>query len=159
MSIAIICCQENRPLDTLMQKGKLMIEHMIEYIELNDSTFDKDILEKTTFFQIAEGGAMGEPGGIVFLTEDGTAYHANYCFGDLRWETIQHAFPVINQCQFGMFGIDSQVPENWVYVNLGMGNHLIVRQDRYAEFNSLIAKYKSPIEIYQNWLESALSVN
>ena len=57
---------------------------MKESIELNNSTFTKDILDRTTFFQIAEGGAMGEPGGIVFLTEDGTVYHANYCFGDLK---------------------------------------------------------------------------
>ncbi len=132
---------------------------MMEPIELNDSTFAMDILNKTTFFQIAEGGAMGDPGGIVFLTDDGRVYQANYCFGGLRWETIQHAFPVIDQCHFGMFGIGSQVPDNWVYVNLGMGNHLIVRQDRYAKFASLIAKYKSPGEIYRNWLKHALSVN
>lgn len=131
----------------------------MEPIELNNSTFEKGILDKTTFFQIAESGAMGEPGGIVFLTEDGTVYHANYCFGDLKWETIQHAFPIIDRCRFGMFGIDSEVPDGWVYVNLGMGNHLIVRQDRYAGFEPLISKCKSPGEIYQRWLDCAQSVN
>lgn len=131
----------------------------METIELNDSTFSKDILDKTTFFQIAEGGAMGEPGGIVFLAEDGTVYHANYCFGDLKWETIQHAFPVIDQCRFGMFGIDSEVPDGWVYVNLGMGNHLIVRQDRYDKFSPLISGCKSSGEIYQRWLDHAKLVN
>ena len=132
---------------------------MKESIELNNSTFTKDILDRTTFFQIAEGGAMGEPGGIVLLTEDGTVYHANYCFGDLKWETVQLAYPVIDQCRFGMFGIDSEVPDGWVYVNLGMGNHLIVRQDRYNEFAPLISDCKSPGEIYQRWLDFAKTVN
>ncbi|MBR3382022.1 MAG: hypothetical protein IKG85_03155 [Clostridia bacterium] len=131
----------------------------MEPIELNNSTFSRSILDKATFFQIAEGGAMGEPGGIIILTEDGTVYHANYCFGDLKWETIQHAFPIIEQCRFGMFGIDSEVPNGWNYVNLGMGNHLIVRQDRYDKFSPLISDCKSPGEIYQKWLGYAKSID
>ena len=128
-------------------------------IELDNNSFSKDILDKTTFFQIAEGGAMGEPGGIVFLTEDGTAYHANYCYGGLKWETVQRAFPVIDQCRFGMFGMDSKAPSGWVYVSLGMGNHLIVRQDRYERFAPLISNCKSGGEIYQKWMDYANSVN
>jgi hypothetical protein len=42
---------------------------MIERIELSDMAFTKDILVKTTFFQFAERGAMGDPGGILFLTD------------------------------------------------------------------------------------------
>ena len=64
---------------------------MIGTIDLNNETFIKDILDGTTFFQIAEGGVMGGPGGIIFVTEDGKVYHANYCYGDLKWETIQEA--------------------------------------------------------------------
>lgn len=127
-------------------------------IELSNETFTKDILAGATFFQIAEGGAMGEPGGIVFVTEDGSVYHANYCYGDLKWETLQHAFPTIDDCHFGLFGIGSEVPEGWMYVNLGMGNHLIVRQDRYDDFAPRIAGYKSLGEVYQNWLKQALTV-
>ena len=126
---------------------------MIDPIELNDKTFTKDVLDKTTFFQIAEAGAMGEGGGIVFVTEDGTVYHANYCYGDLKWETLQRAFPVIDQCQFGI--THSEVPEGWVYENLGMGNHLIVRRDRYDGFARLASKCKSMGELYQKWLEFA----
>ena len=124
-------------------------------IELNNSTFDKEILDKTTFFQIAEGGAMGDSGGIVFLTENGKVYHANYWYGDLKWEIIRRAFPVIDQFRFG---IDSEVPDGWVYVDLGMGNHLLVRQDRYAGFEALISDCKSPGEIYRRWLELAKSI-
>ncbi len=126
---------------------------MMDLVELNDKTFTKDILDKTTFFQIAEAGAMGEGGGIVFVTEDGTVYHANYCYGDLRWETLQRAFPVIDQCEFGI--THSEVPEGWVYENLGMGNHLIVRRDRYDGFAKLSSKCSSMGELYQKWLDFA----
>ena len=127
-------------------------------IKLTDALFTKDILDRTTYFQIAAAGAMGEGGGIVFLTEDGTVYHSNYCRGDLKWETVQQAFPVIGKCRFGHFGFGAKVPEGWAYVHLGMGNHLLVRQDRYPEFAPLAAKCKSPAEIYQNWLEYALLI-
>ncbi len=132
---------------------------MADKKELTNNTFTKDILAETTFFMFAEGGAMGEPGGIIFLTESGTVYHANYCFGDLKWDTVKEAFPIIDNCRFGLFGIGTEVPDGWLYVNLGMGNHLIVRQDRYSKFAPLISEYKSPGQIYQNWLEKALSVN
>ena len=124
-------------------------------IELTDQTFTRDILERATFFQIAQGGAMGEGGGIVFLTEEGTVYHSNYCNGDLKWETVQRAFPVIDECRFGHFGFGAQVPAGWVYVHLGMGNHLLVRRDCYARFSPLISEYQTLGEKYQNWLECA----
>ena len=128
-------------------------------IELADSSFTREILDNATFFQIAEGGAMGEPGGIWFLTENNAVYHANYCWGDLTAKTISAAFPVIDQCSFGMFGVDSVVPDGWQYVNLGFGNHLLVRQDRYESFAPLIAGYKSLGEVYQHWMEHALEIN
>lgn len=133
-------------------------ERIMKKIELEDATFTKDILDGTTFFQIAEGGAMGEPGGIVLLTENRKVYHANYCFGDLTTETMEKAFPVLKKCRFGLFGKDSVVPEGWVYVDLGMGNHLIVRADYYEKFSLLTEEYKEPVEFYQHWLEIALSI-
>ena len=126
-------------------------------IELNNETFTKDILDGVTFFQIAEGGAMGEGGGIVFVTEDGAVYHANYVYGDLKPENMEMAFPIIKDCHFGLFGIGSVVPEGWNYVNLGCGNHLIVRKDRYDDFAKRIADYNYPPEIYRIWLEQALA--
>lgn len=127
-------------------------------IELNNDTFTKDILDGTTFFQLAEGGAMGEPGGVTFMTEDGKVYHANYCFGNLKRKTMEEAFPVLSECRFKMFGYDSEVPAGWVYVNLFMGNHLIVRKDYYERFEPLITEYKGVGELYANWLRIAASI-
>ena len=131
---------------------------MIEITELDNNTFTKEILDNTVFFKLAESGAMGEPGGITFITDDGSTYHANYCFGDLKWETIRTAFPVTNECIFGMFAHNSTVSKDWVYVNLGMGNHLVVREDYYNKFEPLISEYNSPPEIYQHWIEKAQSL-
>ncbi|MBE6993766.1 MAG: methyltransferase domain-containing protein [Ruminococcaceae bacterium] len=91
-----------------------------------------------------------------------------YCkYGELTKPYTQHllsclkenGYPIIDQCRFGMFGINSEVTDGWVYVNLGMGNHLIVRQDRCDGFAPLISGCKSPSEIYQRWLDYAKTVN
>ena len=126
-------------------------------IELFNDTFTKDLLDTTVFFKIAESGAMGERGGIDFITEQGKLYHANYLYSDLEWETVQKAFPTINECGFGLFSEDDGVPKGWEYVALGMGNHLIVREDYYSEFEPLIA-YKSVLEVYMKWKELALTL-
>lgn len=130
----------------------------MEMIELCDATFTKEILDGTVFFQYAEGGAMGEPGGIVIVTEEGKAYHANYCFGDLQFDTMERAFPVLKECEFGLFGIDSKVPSGWVYVNLGAGNHLIVREDYYEKFSPHVSGYTQLSDMYANWLKVAESI-
>ena len=127
-------------------------------IELNNKSFTNEILCKTTFFHIAEGGAMGEPGGIVFVTEDGKVYHANTYFGDLERTTLIEAFPVLNDCNFGLFGVNSVVPAGWKYVDLGAGNHLIVREDFFEKFKDMTVEYNKPVEYYQHWLEIALSI-
>lgn len=132
-------------------------EIKLKRIELKNATFTKDILDGVTFFQFAETGAMGEPGGIVFLTGDNKLYHANYFFGDLTMETIKKAFPPLAKCEFGL-GIRTVVPKGWEYVNLGMGNHLIVRSDYYAKFALMITGFNSCGELYMHWLEKALSI-
>ena len=126
--------------------------------ELNNATFTNDILEDAVFFMFAEGGAMGEPGGILFVTEGGEVYHGNYAFGDLEMDTVEAAFPVLAQCSFGMFGQGSEVPMGWEYVNLGAGNHLIVHMDYAEQFRKKTRQYKKPVELFQNWLEVALDL-
>ena len=122
----------------------------------------KDLKEKQfnniLFFMLAEGGAMGEPGAINFITDDDNLYHLNYVFGGFKIEEIIKKFPLLAECEFGLFGIDSKVPAGWHYVNLGMGNHLIVKSEVYPMFSKLISNYKSPGQIYQNWVKHAKSV-
>ena len=75
--------------------------------ELCKADLTKDLSEKIWFFKIAEGGAMGEPGGITFITNDGTMYAFNYIYADTTYEDAIAFFPVIKDCKFGLFGEDS----------------------------------------------------
>ena len=38
-------------------------------------------------------------------------------------------FMPLSKCKFKMFGLDRLALKGWNYVNLGMGNHLIVKND------------------------------
>ena len=87
-------------------------------IELAKKDLTKELSEKIWFFMLAEGGAMGEPGGVKFITNDGQAYSFNYIYGDIAIEDVKEFFPIIKECRFGMFGEDSVVPEDWKYVHI-----------------------------------------
>lgn len=125
---------------------------MVEVIELSNEDLNKKIFEDVMFFSVAEGGAMGEPGGVIFYNKAGKVYHLNYVFGDADIRKVERLFPVLSKCQFGMFGIDSSVPEGWNYIYLGMGNHLIVHDEVYPRFMELLAGEK---DIYGMWRQLA----
>lgn len=118
----------------------------------------KDLFENVWFFAIAEGGAMGEPGAIMFIKNDGASYRCNYLDGDVSIKQIEKAFPILKKCNFGLFRIDSQVPDGWKYVNLGMGNHLIVNDDIYSRFTEKLGDYEDPSYVYGMWFRTAMQV-
>lgn len=128
---------------------------MRDIIELSNKTLKKSIFSNVIFFSIAEGGAMGEPGGIFFFDKEGQAYHCNYVFGDVNIGKVEKLFPTLCDCEFGMFGLDSKVPEGWTYVNLGMGNHLIVNDSVYPKFVDILGDEEEPSVIYGKWVEIA----
>ena len=98
---------------------------------------------------------MGEPGAICFYTEDGNFYHLNYVFDDVKLDKVKKYFPVLKECDFGMFGLDSSVPEGWNYYNLGMGNHLIVNSCVNDRFSELLGDEEEPSVTYGRWREIA----
>lgn len=127
-------------------------------IELAKKDLTKELSEKIWFFMLAEGGAMGEPGGVKFITSDGKGYSFNYIYSDITIEDVKEFFPVIDKCSFGMFGEGSVVPEGWHYVNLGCGNHLIVSNEIYDDFYGEIKELKKPAEVYAAWQNKANKV-
>ena len=114
--------------------------------ELNEELF-KDVL----FFKIAEGGAMGEPGGVIWVKSNGESFHCNYCYGDITRADLMLTFEPLKQCCFGIFGMGTVVPDGWVYVNLGMGNHLLVAASVHDEFKELTKDLKRASESYGRW--------
>lgn len=101
---------------------------------------------------------MGEPGGVTFITNDGTMYEFNYIYEDTTYEDVKEFFPVITKCMFAIFGEGSIVPDGWKYVNLGMGNHLLVADEICKDFYAEIKDFKKPSEVYAIWKNKAEKV-
>lgn len=127
-------------------------------IELCNRDLKKSIFNDIMFFSLAEGGAMGEPGGVFFFDKKGQTYHFNYVFGDADMGKVEKLFPILGDCEFGMFGLDSKVPDGWNYVNLGMGNHLIVNDVVYPKFAENLGDEDEPSVVYGKWVEIADSI-
>lgn len=124
-------------------------------IELCNMDLTKATFKNVMFFSFAEGGAMGDAGAIVFYVKTGEAYYTNYVYGDADLNKVKELFPIFKECRFGMFGMGSIVPDGWRYVNLGMGNHLIVNDEVYEEFLKKIDVEADPVIIYQTWMKVA----
>lgn len=124
-------------------------------IRFEKKNLNKKYFEDVQFFMFAEGGAMGEPGTIKFIKADGNLYEFNYMYEHIDFDEFEAAFPVFGKCSFGPIGIESEVPDGWNYVHLGMGNHLLVTSEIYPLYRKKIAKYESRGKIYQNWIRHA----
>ena len=115
------------------------------------------------FFLYAEGGAMGSPGSIEFVTKNdsGTkryiSYYLPFLPSHIYEADIVRLFPPMATIQLEMFGGCSGLPDNWRYVNLGAGNHLFLRTEYHDAF-SQHTKGKSPVEIYQSWYNTAETI-
>lgn len=131
---------------------------MKEPIGLCNTDLKKEIFKDVMFFSLAEGGAMGEPGAVLFFSKSGELYYFNYVYGDVDINKVQRLFPVLEKCEFGMFGLNSVVPTGWQYVNLGMGNHLIVNDEVYDIFRKKIDVDGDPGYVYMNWKSVAKEI-
>jgi len=131
---------------------------MREPIELCKANINKTLFEDVMFFSLAESGAMGEPGAIWMFAKTGIVYHFNYVFGDVKISKVEKLFPVLAECKFGMFGIGSSIPKGWNYVNLGMGNHLIVNDEMYPAFREIVPEDTEPSIAYMKWMDAAETV-
>lgn len=127
-------------------------------IELCNADINKATFKNVMFFALAEAGAMGEPGGVLYYVKSGELYHFNYVYGDVEISKVEKMFPTLSECHFGIFGMDSVVPEGWKYVSLGMGNHLIMKESVYEQFMDAFGENVEPSIIYANWIEVAKKI-
>ena len=66
-------------------------------------------------------------------------------------------FPPLQTFDCGLFGNVLGIPRGWRHVDLGAGNHLLVRKRIYPEFAACTTGMPSP-EIYQNYLEIGVKI-
>ena len=129
-----------------------------EIKEIDKASLTKKLFDNVMFFQIAEGGAMGEAGGVVFINANGESFHFNYCEGDITFSDMLLVFNILENCYFGFFGMGAVVPEGWNYADLGMGNHLLIASSVYDEFKELTKDVKRACELYSCWYEKAINI-
>ena len=128
---------------------------MVKVLELCNADINKAVFKNVKFFFLAEPGAMGEPGGVLFYVKTGELYHFNYVYGDVDIKKVEEKFPALSNCKFG---VDSIVSEGWKYVNLGMGNHLIMEDGIFEIFMKQFPRDVDSSILYGNWIEVARKI-
>lgn len=96
-------------------------------------------------------GACGEGGAIIMVAADGCIYHTNFVEQHFTEKEIEQICPPIRKCKFGLCEY-GEVPHGWHYVDLGMGNHLVVNDCCWSSFEKAIEHMPDVGDIYQNWL-------
>ena len=111
-------------------------------------------------YQEAEGGAMGYPGGVFFVTSDKRIFFTSI-WEQMSDDNLLKVFPPLAEVKWGLIGRGTRYPEGWHYEYLGMGNHLLVREDHKEPFiiasDKLLNNYPDTI-LYNLWLEAVLSI-
>lgn len=126
--------------------------------EICNKDLKRGVFANTQFIFIAESCAMGEAGKVMILTSGGSIFQGNYCFGDIKLSKLYCAIPTLKDCVFDPLGDDGKIPAGWEYEYLGSGNHLIVREDIYAEFKADLKDAKYPEDIYPIWFDVAWNI-
>lgn len=126
----------------------------IVFEERVENSYDMITYSDIVFLSIAEGGAMGCPGELLVATKD-TQRAKWYRFNMLcdKFDDLCSFYPPLKTFDCGIFGMASGIQEGWNHVDLGCGNHLLVRDDYSNAFDMVvkILKPKSPGEIYASW--------
>lgn len=147
---------ENGNIEKLQQRFK---SFNLKFEEITDDNIDLITNENIYFLSLAENGAMGEPGGIEIIcknNEEIKLYHTNYHEFDI--EKLYKKFPTFETLKCGAFGIVTGVDKEYVHFDLGMGNHLFVKDNINNVFQDNIKDISENYILYSNWLRIALNI-
>ena len=110
--------------------------------------------EDVVFFSLAEKEAKGEPGEIILVTERNRTVRW-YKFNTEKdsMEKLSSHFPPVKALNYTCYGKENIIPTGWKHINLGFGNHLLVRDDIYPAFQREVKEIyaKNEGNIYSNW--------
>lgn len=118
-------------------------------IEIDKSDIPSIDFTKLIAYTTASGGAMGEPGGVNMLMEDGSLYHFNYFQSNIQPDDIKSL-------------LDSAF-EDRGFANLGAGNilffhaddtdWLLEKRDRYMETSDESFAQWPTTTLYRKWVD------
>ena len=140
---------------------------MINFEKITKENINEIKYEDVVVFSFAEAGAMGRMGDVEIITKKNNeikAYTTNYVFGILEKETSINAWEKEQKILFEILPILKKINfntriirghghiEDWAVFDMGMGNHLIVRD--YLD-KQILEKYENAKlgEMYQSWKE------
>ena len=131
-----------------------------DVIVVGDKDVDSLIGLDIVAYQEAEGGAMGYPGGVFFVTSDKRIFFTSI-WEQMSDDNLLKVFPPLAEVKWGLIGRGTRYPEGWHYEYLGMGNHLLVRDDLKEEFlkeSDRLHRDNPDLILYNLWLDSVLSI-
>lgn len=121
------------------------------------------------FVSISESGAMGDSGVITVISLENkqiVVRKGNFVSGKIDLNTFKKAFPPLSNYSFD----EPESPLGWKLVYMGAGNHLLVRQNVYPDFEKKM-KPKNPVSkvlgllngsalvgTYARWFETAIYI-
>ena len=128
---------------------------MDEIIQLRNRDITKELFDRAQFISWAEGGAMGDAGGVMIVTDDGKSYYCNWAYGDADPKLIIKACTILKKFP--------DLPAEWEYHYLGMGNHLVYLKKYDEEYRRLLGENNEPelpyeVYEYQNWYSAAMKI-
>lgn len=121
----------------------------LNIINLTEENYKQHIPLHPIAFSYAEGGACGHPCLVEIVDKDKTVYY--FFTYELKEEIAREVLPANFECKFGWFGQDNAA-NGWHGYYLGMGNHLMVSDTIFQEFNSIAEKIENPGILYQEWI-------
>ena len=121
-------------------------------IELSKSNYKNYLPINAIAFSYANGGAQGEPGGIIILDNVGKFFHFNYADGDLKNDEIFEICHPLKEV-----ALDS-IPENFEKKNMGMGNSLFVNKAILPDLEEKTKDIKRPDQLYRQWKNIILDI-
>ena len=141
-----------------------MIARGHKIIEFGEKEAERLIGKDIVACQIAEGGAMGYHGGVFLVSSSGEIFFTCLLepsdYSGNRKHTPRHVlceyYPPLKEFECGLMGRGVTSPSGFKHEYLGMGNHLLVKDCIYQEFQELasVSLKEHPESILYNlWMD------
>lgn len=127
-------------------------------IKLNKDNYNDYDLSDLVAISIATGGAMGDAGAIEMVTSKGEVFYANPLYEDITIEQVFIACPILSEIELGIFSCIKK-PTGWNSIYLGYGNHLILHDSIYKQFQLGQKQRQDEIRnrlLYNVWMDIVL---
>lgn len=146
--------------NTLVKSGQIKPPREVIKETLENEMIDGLDYQGIKALMFAEGGAMGCPGEIrLFSLEDDKVYlrKNNFAYGNFEMDRFVEHFKPMQTLDYEMFGNLVHIEDGWQFIDLGVGNQILMTDELYEEFKKSIEN-KRPPEIYQMFEDEILRI-